>query len=119
MIDRPEILEPRQCQKLGEEGVLNYHGRTWAGIKRNVPRTLTYYVHGKVNDNGSCTTAKLAVEGILFEVKVESVLGHVNAQGQLVTFSNGIRAPYDVGMAHDYMMAPSCGQWSRGSVMSQ
>ena len=53
------------------------------------------------------------------EVKVESVLGHVNAQGQLVTFSNGIRAPYDVGMAHDYMMAPSCGQWSRGSVMSQ
>ena len=72
-----------------------------------------YYVHGNINDNRSCTTAKFAVEGILFEnsyerrslkVKVETMLGYVDVQGQLVTFANGIRAPYDVGMARDHRM---------------
>ena len=71
IIDRQEFLDPRQCQKLGEEGVLNYHGRTWSGIKRNAPWTLMYYVHGNINDNRSCTTAKFAVEGILLEDSYE------------------------------------------------
>ena len=56
---------------------MNYHGRKWSSVKLNIPRTLTY-------------------------VKVESVIGHVDAKGQLVTFVNGIRAPYDAGTTRDW-----------------
>lgn len=33
---------------------------------------------------------------------MESIVGQVDARGQVVTFSNGIRAPYDTGMTRDW-----------------